>query len=133
MDAIASLNTSATQASQAVQAGQANTAAGTTTTQLAAAGLPPANLAGAAAINTLNAELVSSQWGIDPASVSGVYGGGAESGGLFSGDTLLSLLATLTRANAEQALAPIGVHTPGPAGNGTAAASSTAASSTAAT
>lgn len=126
MGAIASVNTPATQTAQAVQAGQANTAAGTNQTQSATSGLPPANLAQAASINTLNAELVSSQWGIDPASVSGVYGGADESGGLFSGDSLLPLLTTLTRANAEQALALIGVQTPTP-GSGTSGVSTTAA------
>lgn len=116
-------------ASQAVQAAQANTAAATTRTQAAPSGLPPVNLARAASTNTVNAALVSSQWGIDPTAVAGVFGGAAESGGLFSGDTLLPLLTNLSHANAEQALTLIGVQTPKP-GNGT-ATQSTASSTTA--
>ena len=132
MTSIASLNSSATQASQAVQAAQANVATGTSQAQTAPSGLPPVNLAAAASTNTLNAQLVSSQWGIDPAAVSGVYGGAAEDGGLFSGDMLLPLLANLTHATAEQALALIGVQTPTPGGAKT-AASGTADTSSAAT
>jgi len=103
-----------------------NTAAtGATQAQSAIAGLPPAALARAASDNTVNAQLVSSQWGVDPATVSGVYGGAAESGGLFAGDSLLPLLTTLSRANAEQALALIGVQTPKPGGTEPAAPEST--------
>jgi hypothetical protein len=98
---------------------------GATQAQAALAGLPPPSLARAASNNTVNAELVSSQWGVDPASVSGVYGGAAESGGLFAGDSLLPLLTTLSRANAEQALALIGVQTPKPGANEPAASEST--------
>ena len=120
MASIAAVNSSATQASQAVQAAQANATASSTQAQTSSSGLPPVNLAAAASTNTLNAQLVSSQWGIDPASVSGVYGGAAASdGGLFSGTSLLPLLTSLTRSNAEQALSLIGVKTPKP---GTAAA-----------
>jgi hypothetical protein len=108
MDAIGSVGTSG---SQAVQAAQANTAAAKTPADL---GLPPANLAQAATTNTINAALVASQWGIDPSTVGGVYGGAGESGGLFSGDTLLPLLTNLTHANAEQALALMGISTPTP-------------------
>jgi hypothetical protein len=109
MDAMGSVGTSG---SQAVQAAQANTAAARTpVTDL---GLPPANLAQAATTNTINAALVSSQWGIDPSTVGGVYGGAGESGGLFAGDTLLPLLTNLTHANAEQALALMGISTPTP-------------------
>jgi hypothetical protein len=126
MDGIGSVNASGTQAAGAVQAAQANTAAGTPGTQQAVSGLPPTSLAQAASANTIMAELVSSQWGIDPASVGGVYGGAGESGGLFSGDTLLPLLTNLTHANAEQALALIGVKTPTP-GSGTPASSTAAA------
>ena len=108
------------QASQAVQAGKANTATATNQSQPSASGLPPVLLAGAASTNTLNAELVSSQWGIDPALVGGVYGGAAsDSGGLFAGDALLPLLTNLNHANAEQALSLIGVQTPTPAGQAT--------------
>ena len=131
MASIASVNTASTQASQAVQAAQANAATGMNQAQTAPSGLPPVNLAGAASTNTLNAQLVSSQWGIDPAAVGGVYGGAAASdGGLFSGTSLLPLLTSLTRANAEQALSLIGVKTPTP---GAAATSTTAAANDAAT
>jgi hypothetical protein len=117
MASVASLNSSATQASQAVQASQANAATGTSQAQAAPSGLPPVHLAAAASTNTLNAQLVSSQWGIDPAAVSGVYGGAAASdGGLFSGTSLLPLLSSLTRATAEQALSLIGVKAPTPGG-----------------
>jgi hypothetical protein len=117
------VNPSATQASQAVQAAQANATTGSSQAQTAPSGLPPANLAAAASMNTLNAQLLSSQWGVDPASVSGVYGGAAASdGGLFASASLLPLLTSLTRANAEQALSLIGVTTPTP---GTAAATTT--------
>ncbi len=135
MDAISSMNASATPAAQAVQAGQAGTATGTSQTQAANSGLPPVGLAGAASANTLNAEVVSSLMGVDPASVSGVYGGAAasdSSGGIFSGTMLLPLLTNLTHANAEQALAILGVQTPTPGSDGT-AGSSTAAASSAAT
>jgi MFS family permease len=63
-------------------------------------GLPPANLALAASINTVNAELVSSQWGIDPSTIGGVYGSADQSGDLFSGVALLPLLTNLTHADA---------------------------------
>lgn len=117
----------ATSAAQAFQAGQAATATGVSDTQKTASGLPPVNLARAASANTVNAELAASQWGIDPATVSGVYGGAAasDSGGLFSGDTLLPLLTTLTHANAEQALSLIGVKTPTPGGGSGAATAAT--------
>ena len=101
---------------QAVQAGQANAEAGNiaaTQPDLSKLGLPPAALAQAASANTVNAALVASQWGIDPASVGGVYGGGA-AGGLFSGDNLLPLLQSLSPATAEQALALIGIDVPQP-------------------
>jgi hypothetical protein len=82
----------------------------------------------------MNAQLVSSQWGVDPASVSGVYGGAAESGGLFSGDTLLALLRSLPAANAEQALTLLGIPTPSFAqgGSSTAAKPATNANAVAA-
>lgn len=111
MGSIGSVNTSATQAAGATQA---------------VAGLPPVQLAQAASTNTVNAQLVSSQWGIDPAAVGGVYGGAAESGGVFAGTALLSLLTTLSHATAEQALALIGVRAPTP-GGARAAASATSA------
>jgi hypothetical protein len=113
MDAIGSINSTATQAAQAVQAGQ------TTTTP---SGLPPAKLAAAASTNTINAALVSSQWGLDPSTVAGVYGGSGENGGLFAGDSLLPLLTSISHANAEQALAIIGVQTPQPKSTAPAAA-----------
>jgi len=129
MDAIGSINSSTTQAA-AVQAAQANTAAGTAQAQVAALGLPPANLAQAASTNTVNAELVSSQWGIDPASVSGVYGGTGDSGGVFSSAMLLPLLTNLSHANAEQALALMGITTPTPDGGTTATPAAAAATTT---
>jgi hypothetical protein len=133
MASIAAVNSSATQSSSAVQAAQANATTSSTQAQTASSGLPPANLAAAASTNTLNALLVSSQWGIDPASVSGVYGGAAASdGGMFSGTSLLPLLTSLTRANAEQALSLIGIQTPTPgAGTATATAGTTVQSATA--
>jgi hypothetical protein len=113
MSSIGSVDTAA---AQAAQAAQANTAAGTNPTQSTPSGLPPASLAAAASLNTLNAELVTSQWGVDPAAVSGVYGGAAENGSTFSGPSLLPLLTSLTHANAEQALSLIGVTTPSAGG-----------------
>ncbi len=136
MSQISSISAATTQASQAVQASSANADAGNTTqaqSDVAQLGLPPAILAKAASVNTLNAELVSSQFGVDPASVSGVYGGAAaDSGGLFAGDTLLPLLQSLSPATAEQALALIGVQTPtsGNASGGTSAAAATPATTT---
>ena len=113
MDPVASVSASAAQGALAIEAGQANiTAGGTAQAQAQKLGLPPVGLAAAAVVNTLNAQLVSSQWGVDPASVSGVYGGAAESGGLFSGDSMLTLLQSLTVANAEQALAVLGIQVP---------------------
>jgi len=126
MDGIGSVNASGTGAAGAVQAAQANTAAGTAQTQ-ASLGLPPVNLAQAASANTVEAELVASQWGIDPATVGGVYGGAGAPGGLFSGVTLLPLHASLTHANAEQALALIGVKTPSPGGGSSAPSAASAA------
>ena len=117
MAQVGSINAASSQASQAIQAGQANAESGNTTAtkaDVSKLGLPPVGLAQAASSNTINAELVSSQWGIDPASVSGVYGGAAASGGLFSGDNLLPLLQSLSPATAEQALALIGIQTPTP-------------------
>jgi hypothetical protein len=108
------ISTVTTPAADAIKAGQAGSTAAASPTQTAMSGLPPASLARAASANTINAQLAASQWGVDPASVSGVYGGAAASGGLFSGDSLLPLLTTLTHANAAQALALIGVKTPTP-------------------
>jgi hypothetical protein len=116
MSAIGSVDTSATQATQAALAGTATTP---TQTQSPASGLPPASLAAAASANTLNAELATSQWGVDPNSVGGVYGGSGgstDSGGIFSGTSLLPVLTNLTHANAEQALALIGINIPKPGG-----------------
>ena len=108
MTAIASVETTTAPGTQAAQASTAQD----TAAQKAAAGLPPARLAAAASANTVNAQLVSSQWGVDPATVAGVYGGAGESGGLFAGDSMLPLLTHLTHANAEQALTLLGVKTP---------------------
>jgi hypothetical protein len=132
MDPINSAVQPATQAAQAVQAGQTPTAAGIGQTASAPSGLPPVNLAHAASANTVNAALVSSQWGIDPAAVGGVFGGAAaESGGLFSGDNLLPLLNTLHHATAEQALSMIGIERPAQSGEGAAAAYSAGAATSA--
>lgn len=129
MTQVSSIDAASTQASQAVGAGQANAEAGNTgaaQADLSKLGLPPAALAQAASANIVNAALVSSQWGIDPASVSGVYGGAAQSGGLFASDNLLPLLQSISRATAEQALALIGIQTPTP-GSARAGAASYAA------
>ncbi|MGD0020072.1 MAG: hypothetical protein ABSD62_12525 [Candidatus Limnocylindrales bacterium] len=126
MTQVSSVNAAATQASQAAQASQANAEAGNTTAtqpDVSKLGLPPDGLAQAASANTVNAELVSSQWGIDPASVSGTYGGAGQSGGLFANDNLLPLLESLSPATAEKALALIGIRRPTPgSGSGQAAA-----------
>ncbi len=132
MSQISAISAAATTASAAVQASSANADAGNTTqaqpdvTQL---GLPPANLAQAASANTLNALLVTNQWGVDPASVAGVYGGAAaDSSSLFGGNTtLLPILESLSPARAEQALALLGVQAP-TASNTSSAASPTAGS-----
>jgi hypothetical protein len=129
MSTVESVNATATPTAQALAAGQANTASGAGGSQAQKMGLPPVGLAQAASANTVNAQLVSSQWGVDPATVNGVYGGAAESSGLFSGDNLLPLLTNLSHAHAEQALALIGVQTPKP---GTAAGASQAETSSSA-
>lgn len=109
MSSIASVNPTASQPSQSAPASPAAPA----DSAVAALGLPPAGLAQAASVNTVNAELVSSQWGVDPASVSGVYGGSAQSGSsFFAGAELLPALASMSRANAEQSLALFGIQTP---------------------
>jgi hypothetical protein len=133
MDAIGSLSASATPTAQAVQAAQANTTTGTTDAQKEAAGLPPVLLAAAASKNTVNAQLVASQWGLDPSTVSGVYGGAGADGGLFSGDSLLPLLTSISHATAEQALALIGITTPKPAATAATTAGAASASTAAAT
>ena len=123
MTQVSAIDAAATQASQAVQAGQANADAGNATkaqSDVSKLGLPPVGLARAASANTVNAELVSSQWGIDPGSVGGVYGGAAASptAGLFASDNLLPLLQSLSPATAERALSLIGIATPTPGGGG---------------
>jgi len=125
MSAIGSVDTSATQANQAALAGTAATPA---QAQSPMSGLPPASLAAAASANTLNAELATSQWGVDPASVGGVYGGSADTGGIFSGTSLLPLLSNLTHANAEQSLALMGITTPKPGGTASGSSGSASAS-----
>jgi hypothetical protein len=128
MAQVSSVNAAATQASQSIQAGQANADAGNTAQAQYDAlrqGLPPVGLAQASSANTVNAELVASQWGIDPASVGGVYGGAAESAGIFEGGNLLPLLRSLSPATAERALALIGVQTPTPAATSATAAAYT--------
>jgi hypothetical protein len=117
MSQVSAIN-NATTAPAAVQAGQANAEAGNTAqaqADVAKLGLPPVGLSRAASTNTVNAQLVSSQWGIDPASVSGVYGGAAAATStLFAGDNLLPLLQSLSPATAERALTLIGIKTPTP-------------------
>jgi hypothetical protein len=125
MNAIDGVDPSASAAAQSVQAGQANVAVGSAQRQAQKAGLPPTGLAQAASVNTVNAELVASQWGIDPASVGGVYGGAAESAGIFEAGNLLPLLRSLSPATAERALALIGVQTPTPAATSATAAAYT--------
>ena len=102
--------------SQASAAAQANAAAATTSAADAKAklGLPPVQLAAAASTNTINAELATSQWGVDPASVGGVYGGGNQDGGMFAGTSLLSTLSSLSPATAEQSLSLLGISMPAP-------------------
>jgi hypothetical protein len=123
MDPVAAVTSNSLVSAEAIEAAQANAIAGgaTAQTQAQKLGMPPVGLAAAAVANTINAQLVSSQWGIDPGAVAGVYGGAAASGGLFSGDTLLALLQTLPAANAEQALALLGIETPSPSSSGGAA------------
>ncbi len=118
MSAIDGVDLSASAASQSVQAAQANSAVGVTQAPAQKAALPPAGLVQAASANTVNAELVASQWGIDPASVVGASGYAGQPGGLFAGETLLPVLSHLTRANAEQALSLLGVQTPTHGGSG---------------
>ncbi len=129
MSQIASLDVSGGQAAQASASGAE--AGGTSAAQDAVAGLglPPASLAAAASANTVNAQLATSQWGVDPNSVAGVYGGAAQSAGNFAGANLLPLLQSLSPATAEQALTLLGVATPRP---GAAATTNAAAAAQAA-
>jgi hypothetical protein len=128
MTPIGAIDPTTAQSAQAASAVQSGSTSSTAQTNVQKLGLPPSNLAAAAATNTMNAALVSSQWGVDPGSVGGVYGGAAaDGGGLFAGDNLLPLLQTLTHANAEQALSLIGVQTPKPGTSGSGAATSAAA------
>jgi hypothetical protein len=129
MDPIGSANSSASQTVQAIQASQAN-AANAAKTKAVIDGLPPVLLASAASSNTVNAALVSSQWGLDPGTVGGVYGGAGANGGMFAGNSLLPLLTTISHANAEQALALMRIKTPTP---GAATAATPSASSADAT
>jgi hypothetical protein len=95
-------------------------AAQTNSTDSATAGLglPPVGLAQAASVNTVNAALVSSAFGIDASAVSGVYGGsGASGSNWFTNVELLPALNNLSKATAEQALALFGIETPTPGGS----------------
>jgi hypothetical protein len=127
MSQIGSIDASA-QPTNALALAAANTEAGNPGradgTQL---GLPPAGLAGAAVANTVNAALVSSQWGIDPASFGGVYASTPASG-VFSASNLLPLLQSLAHSSAEQALSLIGVSTPKSSSKASSAAAAAAAS-----
>lgn len=123
MDPIAAVTANSLAGAEAIEATSPTPAGGSAQTQAQKLGLPPAGLAAPTATNTINAQLVSSQWGIDQAAVSGVYGGAAASGGgLFSGDALLAVLRTLPAANAEQALALLGIQTSSPSSSSVAAA-----------
>jgi hypothetical protein len=124
MSAIASVSPTTAQPSQTASTSQTASA----DSAVAALGLPPAGLAQAASVNTVNAELVSSQFGIDQSLVSGVYGGSSQSGsGFFSSAELLPALANLSRATAEQSLALMGIQTPrAGSGSGNSAATSAA-------
>jgi hypothetical protein len=94
--------------------------------------LPPAWLASAASANTVNAELATSAWGVDPSAVSGVYGGSTASGSeLFAGASLLPALAGLNHSTAEQALSLLGVKAPSAETLATASASGAAAAAAA--
>ena len=126
MSAIDPINTALSPAAQALAATQ-SVATGASGSQAQKMGLPPVGLAQAASANTVNAQLVSSQWGVDPSTVSGVFGGAAVSDGLFAGDSLLPLLTNISHSNAEQALALIGVTTPKPGSSGTTASAATSA------
>jgi hypothetical protein len=130
MDGIGGLNPTSTPTAQASQGAQANVASGAGQTQAVPSGLPPAGLAYAAAANTVTAGLLTSQRGVDPASVGGAYGGSSNAGGILAGEMLLPLLAHLTHANAEQALALIGVKTPTPGTAKSAASTTDGAAST---
>jgi hypothetical protein len=134
MDPVAAVTSNSLVSAEAIEAAQANATAGgaIAQTQAQKLGMPPVGLAAAAVANTINAQLVSSQWGIDPGAVSGVYAGAAASGGLFSGDTLLALLQTLPAANADQALPLLGIETPSPSSIGAAMAAKPTANANAA-
>jgi hypothetical protein len=135
MDPVAAVNANPLLSAEAIEAAQANpTGSSASQSQAQKLGLPPVGLASAAATNTINAQLVSSQWGIEPASVSGVYGGAAQSGGLFAGETILTLLQTLSPADAEQALTLLGIggFSPDPDSGGSPAPQSAAAANAAA-
>jgi len=123
MDAIGSVNSA-----QAAQSAQDAAAA-----QVKQLGLPPVNLSAAASTNTLNAALVTSQFGVDPGLVGGVYGGAAQDGGLFASDYLLPVLTNLTHANAEQALSLLGISTPKPSATSAPASADAAAAAANAT
>ena len=96
---MSSISSIAPTTAQTSQSAAANTADSAT----AGLGLPPAGLSQASSVNTVNAALVSSQWGIDPGTVAGVYGGAAKTGSnLFSSLEMLPALTNMSRANAEQ-------------------------------
>ena len=91
-----------------------------------AAGLPPVNLAQAATQNTINAGLVCGLLGVDPGTVSGVYGGAASTGdNPFSGLFALPILNELSSSNAEQALSLLGFQVPTSATGSSAPAAAT--------
>jgi hypothetical protein len=126
MSTVDSITAAASPTAQALAATQ-SVVTGASGSQAQKLGLPPVGLAQAASTNTINAQLVSSQWGVDPSTVSGVFGGAAVSDGLFAGDTLLPLLTNISHANAEQALALIGITTPKPGSSGTTTGTATSA------
>ncbi len=101
---------------------------------VAGLGLPPATLATPASTNTVNAELVVSQFGVSPDSVSGVYGGAAAAGSnWFASVELLPAISNLSRSTAEQSLALLGIETPTVGNASTASSTSNAGLSSPAT
>ena len=135
MDPVAAVKANSLLSAEAIEAALANPAPSSASqSQAQKLGLPRVGSASAASTNTINAALVSSQWGIDPAAVSGVYGGTAQSGGLFAGDAMLTVLHTLSSANAEQALTLLGIgsFSPSPDSGGSPAPKSAAAANAAA-
>ena len=127
--AVSSIGTSQAIAQPSAQAStQSSTAA--TDAEVAKLGLPPTLLAAAASTNTLNAELASSTYGIDPNLVGGVYANVTAGAGIFANTDLLPVLSSLSHSNAGQSLALLGFSVPG-ATTGTSTSDATATNGTA--